>query len=241
MTECAMHCFPENDIKVVPSVYVLMDSTTIHDLEKLKRVLLDKNAQRGLVELYGQSQSECTRNGACGMEVGMSREKDLGAVLKLFLKEQVDLELDNSLPEDYVIGKAKISAKHSGAKVGTPVKAKWTSADVPAKDAIESMIHAEDCYYPHLLLTYIDTRHQKITIICISSDVNKSVIKTLQGGAFTIPRGNARGIEYSRKAMSELLGSIYFKIEIPNADIKRGISPIDRRIKLLQSIGINPC
>ena len=180
MTECAMHCFPENDIKVVSSVYVLMD-TTIHDLEKLKRVLLDKNAQRGLVELYGQSQSECTRNGACGMEVGMSREKDLGAVLKLFLKEQVDLELDNALPEDYVIGKAKISAKHSGAKVGTPVKAKWTSADVPAKDAIESMIHAEDCYYPHLLLTYIDTRHQKITIICISSDVNKSVIKTLQG------------------------------------------------------------
>ncbi len=213
---------------------------TIHELEMLKRVLLHKDAQRGLVELYGQSQSECTRNGTCGMEVGMAREKDLGAVLKLFLKDNINLELNNALPEDYVIGQAKISAKHSGAKIGTPIKAKWTSADQSVKEAIDSMIHAGDAYYPHLLLTYLDTARQTITILCISSDVNKHVIKTLQEGAFTIPKGNSRGIEYSRKAMAALLDATYFRIEIPNADLRRGCSPIDRRMKLLQSMGIQP-
>lgn len=212
----------------------------VEDLELLKNVLQHTEAQRGLITLYSQSQTECTRNGVCGMEVGMSREKDQGAVLKLFLEDKINLDIDNTLPEDYVIGKEKISAKHSGSKVGTPIKAKWTSADISVKEAIDSMIHAEDSYYPHLLITYLDTKNNKITMICILSEDNKNIIKTLQENAFTIPKGNSRGIEYSKKAMTELLQRRYFTIEIDNANLKGGLDPIDRRINLLKSMNINP-
>ena len=229
----------ENDVKVISPVKVEV-TTKIEDLETLKSILENKDAQRGLIALYTQSQSECTRNGACGMEVGMSREKDQGAVLKLFLGDRINLDIDNSLPEDYIIGNSKISAKHSGSKVGSAVKAKWTSADVSVKEAIEKMIDAEDSYYPHLLLTYLDTHSKKITIICITSEENKNIIKTLKNEAFTIPKGNSRGIEYSRKAMNELFKKIYFKIEIYDVDLKSGINPIERRIQLLKSMGIKP-
>ena len=212
----------------------------INGLELLKKVLQNKKAQRGLVTLYSQSQTECTRNGVCGMEVGMSREKDQGAVLKLFLKNKINLDIDNTLPEDYVIGKEKISAKHSGSKVGTPVKAKWTSADMSVQEAIRDMIEAEDTYYPHLLITYLDARNKKITIICITSETNKNIIKGLGSDAFKVPRGNSRGIEYSRRAMTELFQQRYFTIEIDNADLKGGLNPIEKRINLLKHMGINP-
>lgn len=227
----------ETDVRVKAPVKVEM-TDKIGDLEMLKSILQNKEAQRGLIELYTQSQSECTRNGACGMEVGMSREKDQGAVLKLFLNDKINLDIDNTLPEDYIVGNSKISAKHSGSKVGSPVKAKWTSADTSVKEAIEQMINAEDSYYPHLLLTYLDIRNKKITIICISSEENKNIIKSLKNEAFTIPKGNSRGIEYSKKAMNELLKKIYFKIEICDVDLKSGINPIERRIQLLKSMGI---
>lgn len=169
----------ETDIK-----NAVKEPVRVEDLETLKEVLQNKDAQRGLIALYTQSQSECTRNGTCGMEVGMSREKDQGAVLKLFLGDKINLDIDNTLPEDYIIGKSKISAKHSGSKVGSAVKAKWTSADVSVKEAIESMINAEDSYYPCLLITYLDTYSKKITIICISAEENKNVIKKLKSDAF---------------------------------------------------------
>ena len=229
----------KTDVKVEPAVNVEMTSK-VEDLETLKNVLENKKAQRGLISLYTQSQSECTRNGACGMEVGMSREKDQGAVLKLFLNDKINLDIDNNLPEDYIVGNSKISAKHSGSKVGATVKVKWTSADTSVKEAIEQMINAEDLYYPHLLLTYLDTRNKKITILCISSEENKKIIKTLKNEAFTIPKGNSRGIEYSKKAMNELLKKIYFRIEIPNVDLKNGVNPIERRIQLLKNMGIKP-
>lgn len=212
----------------------------IEELEALRDVLQRSDAQRGLLALYSLSQTECTRNGRCGMEVGMSREKDQGALLKLFLKDTLRLDIDNTLPEDFLIGTAKISSKHSGSKVGSPVKAKWTSADVSVQEALKSMIEAPDSYYPHLLLTYLDLDAKKITILCITSETNKRVIKDLKQTAFTVPKGNSRGIEYSRQAMKELLKTPYFTIEIKNADLKGGLNPIDRRIQLLQTMGINP-
>jgi hypothetical protein len=212
----------------------------IEDLEMLKKVLENKEAQRGLIALYAESQSECTRNGACGMEVGMAREKDLAALLKHFLKDIMNYDIDNKLIEDYIIGLSKISAKHSGGKVGSAVKAKWTSADISAKEAVEKMINAEDSYYTNLLIIYLNSKSNKITIICISSEVNKTVIQSLKHDAFTIPKGNSRGIEYSTKAMTELLKSIYFKIEIHDVDLKGGRNAIERRIQFLKDVGINP-
>lgn len=212
----------------------------LEDLELIKQVLENKEAQKGLVVLYSQSQSECTRNGKCGMEIGMAREKDQGAILKLFLGDKLNLQIDNTLPEDYHIGNSKISAKHSGGAVGSPIKVKWTSADESVKETIDAIIHAPSDYYPHLLFTYLDMTNNKITIHCISSEHNKNVIQTLQEEAFHIPKGNSRGIEYSRKAMKELFTKKYFTIEIQNAHIKGGEDPIERRIKQLTSMGISP-
>jgi hypothetical protein len=212
----------------------------IEDLETLREVLQNTEAQRGLIALYKQSQSECKRDGKCTMEIGTAREKDQGAVLKLFLGERINLDIHNSLPEDYVIGNSKISAKHSSSKVGSSVKLIWTSASASVKEAIERIIAAEDSYYPHLLITYIDIIKQKCTIICISSEQNKSIIKNLKDRAFTVPKGNSRGIEYSRAAMKELIKTPYFKIEIPDFDLNSGVNPIERRIQLLKSMGIKP-
>lgn len=222
-------------VQAVPAV-----QPSVQELDRLHMVLENKNAQQGLITLYSLSQTECTRNGVCGMEVGMSREKDQGAVLKLFLGDDINLDIDNNLPEDYIMGKEKISAKHTSSKVGSTVKAKWTSADVSAKDAIHSMIHAEDSYYPHLLLTYLDTKCNTITIICISSEHNKQVIKELGENAFSIPKGNSRGIEYSRQAMKALFQHIYFRVEIPHANLKGGMNPIERRMNLLKSLELTP-
>lgn len=212
----------------------------IDGLDLLKEVIENKEAQRGLIALYSISQAEAKRNGSVGMEVGMFREKDQGAVLKLFLGEKINLDINNTLPEDYVVGSEKISVKHSTGKVGSSVKVKWTSASESVRETVQAIINAEDSYYPHLLITYIDIPNKKLTIICITSENNKNVIKTLKEDAFKIPAGNSRGIEYSKKAMTQLLDNTYFKIEIANADFQNTLSPIERRIALLASMGINP-
>ena len=144
-----------------------MANQPIEELELIKNVFLNEKAQRCLIQLYSQSQSECTRNGKILMHIGLSREQDEAAVLKLFLGDKINLQIDNALLEDYVILNAKISAKHSSSKVGTPVKAKWTSADLSVQDAIKYMINAPDDYYPHLLLTYFDMKAKIITKICV--------------------------------------------------------------------------
>ena len=168
----------------------------------------------------------------------MAREKDQGAVLKLYLGSHINLEVDNTLPEDYVIGTEKISAKHSSGKIGTPIKVKWTASDSSVKDDIKAMIDAPDTYYPHLLITYVDVKSKKVSILCITADHNRHVIKTLREDAFHVPKGNSRGIEYSSKAMKLLLQNRYFTIEIENAELMGGLTPVERRIRLLQSMGI---
>jgi hypothetical protein len=170
----------------------------------------------------------------------MAREKDLGAVLKYYLGDMINLDLSNDLPEDFCVGDEKMSVKHSSGKVGQPVKAKWTAADKSVQDDIQSIIHAKDEYYPNLLFSYLDVANNMITIICITAEHNKTVIKGLAEDAFKVPKGNSRGIEYSRKAMDELLQKRYFTIKIKDANLKGGMNPIERRMKVLESIGIRP-
>lgn len=217
-----------------------IDLKKIEDLEIIKKFYENKQAQRGLINLYSQSQAECMRNGVCGMEIGMSREKDQGAVLKLFLGDKINLDINNNLPEDFIVGNEKISSKHSSGKIGGCIKVKWTSADTSVKDAIQNMIDADDSYYPNLLITYFDRKAKKMTIICITSENNKNAIKTLKEEAFKIPNGNSRGIEYSSKAMKYLLDKPYFTIEILDVELNGGLNPIERRLNLLKSMGICP-
>jgi len=174
------------------------------------------------------------------MEIGMSREKDQVAVLKCALGDRINLDIDNTLPEDFIFDGEKFSVKHSGSKIGTPVKAKWTSADKSAQDTIEAMITAAESYYPHLLITYLDARAKKITIIGISSEMNRNIIKDMKHEAFKIPAGNSRGIEYSTTAMKQLLTNKSFVIEINDSDLTGGLDPIQRRIQLLTAAGFNP-
>jgi len=174
------------------------------------------------------------------MEIGMSREKDQVAVLKCALGDRINLDIDNTLPEDFIFDGEKFSVKHSGSKIGTPVKAKWTSADKSVQDTIDAIINADDSYYPHLLITYLDTRTSKITIMGISSETNRSTIKEMKHGAFKIPAGNSRGIEYSTTAMKRLLEKKSFVVDINEADLSGGVDPIQRRIQLLMAAGVNP-
>lgn len=211
----------------------------IAELDLLRGVFGDPEAQKALKLLYSDSQKEHKRNGKICMEIGMSREKDQGAVLKHYLGDQINLDLDNDLPADMeVLGKG-VSAKHSGSRVGTTIKAKWTSADKSAEEAIQAMIDAPDSYYPHLLLTYIDVKTKKITIVCIPSEQNKRIIKMLGKDAFSRPSGNSRGIEYSGLAMKELMAHAYFKIEMSDADLETtGLDPIQRRLNILRANGL---
>lgn len=219
---------------------VRMDQPLVEELEWMKEVFERPSAQRCLVSLYSDSQSECMRNGTPGMEIGMAREKDQVTVLKMCLKDKVNLCIDNSRVEDCEVGSGKVSIKHTTGKVGAPVKAKWTSADKSVQEAIQAMLDADDSYYPHLLLTYFDTEANRITIVCIAKDQNKATIKELGAAAFTVPKGNSRGIEYSRAAMALLLQRMYFSVTIEDANVNGGEDPIERRMKRLQSLGLSP-
>jgi hypothetical protein len=179
------------------------------------------------------------RNGKCGMEIGMSREKDQGAVLKLFMGGAINLELDNSLTEDYKIGTEEISAKHSQGRIGAPVKLKWTSDNESIDKVVKLFLEGDK--YPNLLLTYIDIHKKIITIVCIDSKNHKNVIKTLGPSSLKVTKGkNTRGIEYSTEAMKEFIKNPYFKIIIEDADLNGGMDTIERRIKILRDMGITP-
>lgn len=219
---------------------IIKNDLKISDLDLLKTTLEIKSFQKGLLQLYANSQIEHTRNNKIGMEIGMSREKDLISSLKYFLPDNIISDIDNTLPEDFLLNSLKISIKHSQGNIGSTVKAKWTSADKPVEDAIKSMIEAPDNYYPHLLIIYLEIKKQNITIICITSEQNKNTIKSLKEKAFTIPKGNSRGIEYSKEAMKILMNNKSFAIEIKNINITNGQNPIERRIDILKSIGIKP-
>jgi len=214
---------------------------SIPALDALKMTFENPLAQKATVLLYSQSQTECTRNGKCGMEIGMAREKDQGAVLKMFLGDAVRVDIDNSLTEDYVVHGEKISAKHSQAKIGSPVKAKWTSAKDSVEKDLATMIEAPDSYYPHLLLTYINPAKKEINIFCFTATQNRTVVKSLGVEAFKVPKGNSRGIEYSSKAMKALFAQTpYFHVKIADADVMGSVDPIERRIQMLRSLGLCP-
>ena len=208
----------------------------IEGLDIVKRVLENPQAQRGLVRLYSESQSECKKNGVCGMEIGMAREKDLSALLSYYLPNQVILDVDNTLPEDMIVCGEKVSIKHSSGKVGTPVKVKWTAADQSVDADVISMINQTSSYYPHLLLVYIDGKKKEIEIICITSKTNETVIKELGRAAFNVPKGNSRGIQYSSIAMKSFMSRRYFTITIKEADVEGGENPIARRLQILKTM-----
>jgi hypothetical protein len=102
------------------------------------------------------------------------------------------------------------------------------------------MIEAADDYYPHLLITYLDTEKKIITVLCVAKEQMKTTIKELGTEAFKVPSGNSRGIEYSPAAMKLFLQRRYFSVGIPEADVEGGEDPVERRKKRLTSMGLSP-
>jgi len=204
-------------------------------MDHLFNTLSDVDVQKRLLYLYSLSESECTRNGKLGMEIGMAREKDLIAVLTYSMGFAVKSDIDNAETRDMEVHGLNVSIKHLSNKMGTPVKIKWTSADSAVEKDVHELINGSDDSYPNLLIVYI--HDNTIKIVCISSETNKNVIKRLQRNAFLIRSGNSRGIEYSKDAMKELIEKKSFEITISNANLKNTIDPIKRRLKLLESFG----
>jgi hypothetical protein len=165
------------------------------------------------------------------MNIGMSREIDLVASLRHELGDLIGYRIDNNLTEDFTLNSLKFSIKHSQSSMATPIKINWNVG--LCQESIQTIIDAPPEHYPNLLLSYINLQHKTIDFVCVSSETNRTVIKELGIDAFRIPRGNARGIEYSRKAMVQLIANRHFCVKIHNANLNGGMDPIERRMLLI--------
>lgn len=209
------------------------------ELDRIKELLNNSTVQKELISLYSDSQAECSRNGKCTMEIGTSRENDFKAVCQDYIGNDFITDIDNSEVEDCRLNGEKISIKHiSGSFGGGSIKAKWTSDTEQAKkfinDMISSVESAETDHYTHLILIWIDVKKKKITICCVSSETVRNTVKSLGTNSFTSATGtNNRGVEYSKKMISELINNSYFTIEMKDITLTNGDDPVLRRRKLL--------
>lgn len=207
----------------------------IAELDRLRTVLETPAAQRDLVSLYSDSQAECKRNGKCGMEIGMSREKDLLAVLSDYIGAEVVTDIDNALVEDFRFNAEKISIKHISDAVGKgSMKVKWTSDAEQATKFLTTMLALEPDHYTHMLIVFIDLKAKRITIVCIAAQQVIEIVRFLGKRAFNSATGtNNRGVDYSKEMMALLIKYNYFTVRIEGVDIATGLDPIARRRALL--------
>ena len=204
------------------------------------RVLSSKQAQTDLIGLYSDSQAEFTRNGKLTMEIGMSRERDLLAVLQEHIGSELITDINNSLIEDCLYGTTRISIKHVSDKVGSgSVKAKWTSDNDQAKKYIQGMVALDHTKYTHILLIYIDTKPKggnKITILFITDRTIMAIVEELKEAAFVSKEGtNNRGVEYSKPMIKKMIQGAAFTVHIDDVSLQHGIDPIARRRALILS------
>jgi hypothetical protein len=204
----------------------------IPELDRICEVLSNPAAQRDLVTLYSDSQSECKRNGKCTMEIGSSREKDLLAVLKRYIGDGIKTDLDNALVEDFRYNDQRISVKHSSDVVGGGnIKMKWTADQEQANACIRAMLELKPDHYTHILLMYIRVETKCIDAIMVSADTVLDIVRTLGLEAFKSSSGtNNRGINYSKKTLQQFIKRAYFHVKMTDAGIEVDIDPIDRRI-----------
>lgn len=195
-------------------------------LTAIKNVLSNPKAQKVLLQLYRLSQSEHKRNGKCSPDVGVSREKDLVAVLAYFMKG-VDYKLDNNLPEDVLVLGEKISIKNFSDSAS--FKVKWTSDGFKAREAISSLCNP-DYDHPHLIAINI-IKKQQLKVHLIANTTIKSVISQMGENAFSSATGkNNRGVELSKPALTLLKKGTAHVVTILGANLDSDIEdPIEKR------------
>jgi len=210
-------------------------------INNMFNVLKGERAQKDLINLYSISQSEFTRNGKLTPDVGMSREKDLLAVLQEYLGDDIITELNNDLVEDFLYKTVRVSVKHKSGKVGdVGIKAKWTSDSGQAKKYIDSMIELNPKSYTHVIIVYIDLKSKgtnTVTLCFVTDKVIMKNVEELKRDAFISREGtNNRGVEYSSKMIKNMIANAAFKVVIDNVSLTIGLDPIARRRKLLEAL-----
>jgi len=225
-------------VEVAERPMITISPGDIPRIQRICDVLSEPVAQRDLIGLYSDSQAEFTKNGGLTMEIGMSRERDLLAVLKEHIGEELKTDIDNSLVEDCVYGTARISIKHVSNKIGAgSVKAKWTSDSGQATAYMNKMLELNPETYTHIMIVYIDTKTggvTTITAVFITDRAIMNIVDELKADAFVSKAGtNNRGVEYSRSMITKMLERSAFKVQIDRVSLTNGMNPIDRRRALI--------
>jgi hypothetical protein len=217
---------------VAPAIVV---PEKIPELDRIEEVFRNPAAQRDLVTLYSDSQSECQRNGKCTMEIGSSREKDLLAVLKRYIGAGIKTDLDNALVEDCCYNDQRISIKHSSGAVGSGnVKWKWTADSAQADAFIREMLALDPKHFTHILLVYINVEKKRIDAVMVSANTVLDIVRTLGAEGFKSVAGtNNRGISFSTKILQQFVKQAYFHVKMTDVSVETDMDPIDRRIARL--------
>jgi hypothetical protein len=207
-------------------------------MDRIHTTLSEPAAMADLLRLYSMSQAEYTRNGKMTMEIGMSRERDLLAVLKMRLGDDIKVDLDNDLTEDCVVAGVPISIKHVSAAPGKgAVKAKWTSDATQATAYVDKMLKLELADYTDIVIIYIDLATKKITFFGLAAAAVLEGVRLLGRDAFVSRTGtNNRGVEYSPRLLKHLQVAPAFKLEQADVTLASGMDPIQRRIALLRAL-----
>ncbi|MCY4491508.1 MAG: ThaI family type II restriction endonuclease [Thaumarchaeota archaeon] len=160
--------------------------------------------KKKLPELFAIAESEASRGGKIGMEIGSVRERILISLLRCYFgKKNVDDDIPITGKEtDVILSNSPISIK---TKTGTTsgIKIVWTVDWDKIKKFVDSYNPSMD-----MLLAQIVWGMEKGGLFFIPLKVQKTVFKQLgRESYFTIPRRgtNPRGVMYSKIAMEQML------------------------------------
>jgi hypothetical protein len=202
-------------------------------LDNLKRVLEKPAAQKELVDLYRESQSEHTRNGKLNMEVGSAREAAFIALLSRYRPGMIDNKIDNKKTEDFGFLGDLFSVKHVSAQLGSgSIKFMWAADDKTAKKCMDS----KDVGSANMIIVFLDTKRSLITIVAVSKEMMTTLIngigrdKALKSATGT----DNRGVSFSPAMIKAMVRNHYFMTEIQDVDLSGGLDPIQRRMKYLE-------
>lgn len=157
-----------------------------------------------LPRLFQIAQIEAARGGKTGMEVGVTREKILVALLiYIYGKQNVDTNIDTTKSEiDAYLFDKPISIKTVTGD-GKGVKAVWTVDQESAKRFAET--YKPEC---DILLTTINWKDTG-GVFCIPLEAQIDVLQSIGiSNYLKLPKvgTNPRGVEFSQEAMKQLMG-----------------------------------
>jgi hypothetical protein len=196
----------------------------------------DKRNLDKLLVLYHMSASESTRNGRLNQEVGVARERDVIASMASNPALRVNYDLPNDAKEDVEVGDRPTSIKHSSGKPMrcNGIKVVWTS-----NEDMQAEFESNFTFHYDMIIVWIDHKTNHLEIIRIPEKALESARLLFQQANFPVLKslkGNSRGIEFQQKFFDCVVKHVDMHIKY-DFDINRTFNdPIQRRIKLLESL-----